>query len=84
MLSLMPRGTRIKMSELAERLTALDIDVGIRIEYAKRKMFINKNSSGIFVVQLGDSGDFRYLPSPKQVISLVNSIFGKKGTAWIY
>ena len=80
----MPRGARIKMSELPERLAALDIDEGIRVEHADKKMFVNKNSSGIFVVQFGDSGDFRYLQSARQVISLVNSTFGNKGTAWIY
>ena len=80
----MPRGARIKMSELAERLAALDIDEGIRVEYADKKMFVNKNSSGIFVVQFGDSGNFRYLQSARQVISLVNLTFGNKGTAWIY
>jgi hypothetical protein len=83
LLSLMPRGTRIKTSELAERLAALDVDEGIRIEHASNKIFINKNSSDTFVVQLGDS-DFRYLQSARQVVSLVNSTFGNKGTAWIY
>jgi hypothetical protein len=79
----MPRGTRINMSELAEKLTTLDIDEGIRVEHANRTMFINKNSSGTFVVQLGDS-DFRYLQSARQVISLIQLTFGKKGAAWSY
>jgi hypothetical protein len=80
----MPRGARIKTSELEKRLAALDIDEGIRVEYADKKMFINKNASGTFVVQFGDSSDFRYLQSARQVISLVNSTFGNKGTVWIY
>jgi hypothetical protein len=80
----MPRGARIKISELAKRLAALDIDEGIRVEHADKKMFVNKNSSGTFMVQFGDSSDFRYLQSARQVISLVNSTFDKKGTAWTY
>ncbi len=81
----MPRGTRIKASELAARLAALDADEGIRVEHDGSKVFINRNSSGIFVVQFGDSSDFRYLQSARQVTSLINSTFGKKGTTvWIY
>ncbi|HEX2614243.1 MAG TPA: hypothetical protein VHL10_02015 [Nitrososphaera sp.] len=80
----MPRGARIKMSELSKTLAALDIDEGIRVEHAGSKMFINKNSSGTFVVQFDDSSDFRYLQSARQVIGLVNSTLGSKGAAWIY
>jgi len=80
----MPRGVRIRTSELAARLAALDVDEGIRVEHAGSKIFVNKNSSGAFVVQLGDSGDFRYLQSLNQVKSLVNSTFGKKGVVWVY
>jgi len=81
----MSRGIRVKASELAVKLAALDIDEGIRVEHDGRKVFINRNSSGIFVVQFGDSADFRYLQSARQVTSLINSAFGKKGTAaWIY
>jgi hypothetical protein len=72
------------MSELAERLAALDIDEGIRVEHSGSKIFINKNSSGTFVVQFDDSSDFRYLRSARQVVSLVNSTLGKKCAAWIY
>jgi hypothetical protein len=78
----MPRGTRIKAGELADRLAALDIDEGIRIEKAGGKMFVNRNASGIFVVQFGS--DFQYLGSAKQVISLIKSRFGRRCTAWAY
>lgn len=81
----MSRGIRIKASELAARLAVLDIDEGIKIEHGDSKVFINRNSSGIFIVQFSDSRDFRYLQSVRQVTSLINSTFGKKGTTvWIY
>lgn len=78
----MPGGTRIKAGELADRLAALDIDEGIRIEKAGGKMFVNRNASGIFVVQFGS--DFQYLCSAKQVTSLIKSKFGRRCTAWAY
>ena len=78
----MPRGTRIKAGELAGRLAALDIDEGIRIEGAGgSKMFVNRNASGILVVQLGN--DFQYLGSARQVTSLIKSRF-RKYSAWGY
>ena len=80
----MPRGTKIKMNELTEKIAALDIDEGIRIVHGNDKIFINKNWSGIFVVQLDDSDDFRYFDSANQVTTLVKSKFGMKGTAWLY
>jgi len=78
----MPRGTRIKTGELAGRLAALDIDEGIRIEKTGSKLFVNRNASGVFVVQFGT--DFQYLDSAKQVISMVKSKFGGRCTAWAY
>lgn len=78
----MPRGSRIKTGDLADRLAALDIDEGIRIENVGGKMFVNRNASGTFVVQFGS--DFQYLDSEKQVISLIKSKFGKKCAAWAY
>ncbi len=77
----MPRGTRIRAGELAGRLGALDIDEGIRIEGVGGKMFVNRNASGIFVVQLGN--DFQYLGSAGQVTCLIKSRFGKY-SAWAY
>ena len=78
----MSRGTRIKAAELAGKLAALDIDEGIRIEKAGIKMFVNKNASGIFVVQFGD--DFQYLDSGKRVINLIKSKFGIIYKIWAY
>jgi hypothetical protein len=79
----MPRGTRIRAVELTNRLAALDIDEGIRIEDAgDDKMFVNKNASGAFVVQHGS--DFQYLESARHVASAIKSRFGSKYTVWVY
>ena len=78
----MPRGNRIKASELAGRLATLDVDEGIRIENAGRKMFVNKNASGVFVLQSGN--EFLYLDSAKQVLSAMKSKFRGKYTVWAY
>lgn len=82
----MPRGTRVKVGELAGRLAALDIDEGVRIERASGgiKMFINRSPSGVFIVQFDDSKDFQYLASAKQVTALVRAKFGNRFVAWIY
>jgi hypothetical protein len=73
---------------LAKKLQTLDIDEGLRIEESSiqgRKIFINKNASGIFVVQVAvnnqnssaiyDNNDIKYFDSVEQVIDLVNSQF---------
>jgi hypothetical protein len=80
----MPRGTKIKMNELADRLTTLDIDEGIRIEYVNSKLFINKNASGIYVVQFDDEDNFRYFDSPNKVSNFIKSKIPMKGSAWTY
>lgn len=79
----MPAGTRIKQGSLGDAMSSLDIDEGIRIELAGKKMFVNRGSSGIFVVQIND--DFYYLDSAVQVIKLAGKVFfGRKYSAWIY
>ncbi len=78
----MPRGTRLKAGELVGRLATLDIDEGVRIEGAAGKMFVNRNSSGVFVVQYGN--DFQYLDSARQVLSAIKSRFNDKYVAWAY
>jgi len=78
----MPRGNQIKHDDLTSRLPTLDIDEGIRIENAGDKMFVNRNASGIFVVQF--ENDFLYLQTARQVISAVKSRFPKKYTVWAY
>jgi hypothetical protein len=77
----MPRDTRIKASDLAGRIAALDVDEGIRIEGGGSKMFVNRNASGIFVVKFGN--DFKYLESTKQVLDEIKSKFGRYA-AWVY
>ena len=66
------------------KIEGLDIDEGIRIEYAGDKIFINKNSSGIFVVQFDDSDDFSYFDSAMEVYKLVKPKLNMKSSAWIY
>jgi hypothetical protein len=78
----MHRGNRIKPSELVEKLATLDVDEGIRIESAGRQMFVNKNASGVFVLQFGS--EFLYLDSAKQVLSAIKSKFRAKYTVWAY
>ena len=78
----MPRGTRIRARDLAGRLAILDIDEGIRAENADDKMFVNRNASGVFIVQYGS--DFQYLESAKQVIKTIKSKFGSKCSLWVY
>jgi hypothetical protein len=76
------RGTRIKTGELANKLAALDIDEGIRIETGVDKMFVNRNASGVFVVQSGT--EFQYVDSAKQVVKVIKSKFGSKYSLWAY
>jgi hypothetical protein len=76
-------GSRVKQGKLLKKLESLDIDEGIRIESGRNKAFINKNPSGTYVVQFGDSEDFRYLKSAGQVARLIKITF-RKYEAWAY
>lgn len=81
----MPYGTRIKSDDLINKLKILDIDEGIRIESAPdKKIFINRNASGVFIVQFDDSNDFRYFDSAVQVANLIRLKLGRKAKVWIY
>ena len=80
----MPRGSRIKPGGLAAALALLDIDEGVRLERGKRKMFVNRNPSGAFVVQLGDSQDFAHFKSARHVAAHARSRLGGKTVAWLY
>ena len=79
-----PRGSRIKPGALSGALSRLDIDEGVRLERGKIKMFVNRGPSGTFVVQLGDSQDFAYLKSARQVAALARSKLGGRASAWAY
>ena len=75
-----------KSKQLTKKLLTLDIDEGIRIESSiqlKKRMFINKNASGLFVVQLVDNNnssdysnnDVKYFDSAEEVTEFVNLHF---------
>lgn len=88
----------IKTKNLTYRISSLDIDEGIRIESltSHEKIFINKDASGNFVVQLenvnldksdnNDNNDnnIKYFSSAEEVVRLVNSTFRKYFSVWIY
>src|SRR5919199_3926948 len=84
-----------KSKQLAKKLLTLDIDEGIRIESSiqlKKRMFINKNASGLFIVQLVDnnnssdysSNDVRYFDSAEEVTEFVNLHFQSRYTVVEY
>src|SRR5215212_2689369 len=86
-----------KADGLAKKLQTLDIDEGVRIEESSiqaKKIFVNKNASGIFVVQLAvnnqkssaiyDNNDIKYFDSADQVIEFVNSQFDSRFTVIEY
>jgi hypothetical protein len=74
-----------KSKRLSKKLLTLDLDEGIRIESSiqGKKAFVNKNASGIFVVQLVimnksfgyDNKDVRYFDSAEEVAEFVNLTF---------
>jgi hypothetical protein len=72
-----------KSKKLANKLLTLDIDEGIRIESSvqKKKIFINKTASGIFVVELitrnAVNSDIRYFDFVNDVVKFVKSSFNK-------
>ncbi|HEX6561395.1 MAG TPA: hypothetical protein VF016_05145 [Nitrososphaera sp.] len=78
----MPVGAKIRQGDLEKVLSSLDLDEGVRIESAGKKMFVNKSASGVFVVQVGN--EFYYLDSTSQVAKLVDRVFGKKYEAYAY
>ena len=86
-----------KADRLAKKLQTLDIDEGVRIEESSiqaKKIFVNKNASGTFVVQLAvlavnnqkssDNNDIKYFDSADQVIEFVNSQFDSRFTVIEY
>ena len=81
-----------KSNQLAKKLLTLNIDEGIRIESSiqRKRIFVNKNASDVFVVQLvvdsnNNSSDYdnngiRYFDSTDEVIEFVNSHFQNRFT----
>jgi hypothetical protein len=84
-----------KSKQLAKKLLTLDIDEGIRIESSiqRKRIFINKNASDVFVVQLVvnnnnfsdyNNNDVRYFDSAEEVIEFVNLHFQNRYTILQY
>jgi hypothetical protein len=77
--------------KLSHELLNLDIDEGVRIESAKntkKKMFINKRTSGFFVVEicsdLTDMSEIRFYRDIKHIHKLIDDIFGREYSVTIY
>ena len=73
-----------KSKRLIKKLLTLDIDEGVRIESSieGKKMFVNKNASGIFVIQLviknkssDNNSNLKYFDSVEEVLEFVNLTF---------
>jgi hypothetical protein len=81
-----------KSKQLARKLLTMDIDEGIRIESSiqRKRIFVNKNASDVFVVQLVvnnnnnssdyNNNDIRYFDSAEEVIKFVNLHFQNRYT----
>ena len=85
--------SKIQTKNLNHKLRSLDIDEGIRIESStkSKKIFVNKNASGTFVVQCINKNyhdnynkSIRYVDSAKEILELVKSSFGNKFSVWTY
>ena len=77
--------------KLSQELIKLDIDEGIRIESnnTECKMFINKRTSGYFVLEIEDMNstnikEFRFYRNIKSIHRLIDKIFGKQYSITIY
>jgi plasmid rolling circle replication initiator protein Rep len=80
--------------QLSHKLLTLDIDEGIRIESTKnrkkkKKMYINKRTSGCFVLEItySDSTDMteiRFCSDIKYIHKLIENIFGNEYSVTIY
>ena len=78
--------------KLSQELLNLDIDEGIRIETNKNikcKMYINKRTSGYFVLEIEDTNstnikEFKFYRDIKSIHRLIDKIFGKKYYISIY
>ncbi len=83
-----------KEKELNRKLVSLDLDEGIRIEHPDqhKKLFINRNACGNYVVQSVNKDDDRgneineiqYFSSNSDVVDFVRSIFSKNFSISLY
>jgi hypothetical protein len=77
--------------KLSHELLNLDIDEGVRIESTKngkKKMYINKRTSGFFVLEIGSDltniSEIRFYRDIKHIHKLINDIFGREYSVTIY
>ena len=83
-----------KEKELAKKLVSLDLDEGIRIEQQSRrkKLFINRNACGNFVLEFvseeknqnSEINNIEYFSSEAEVLEFVKSKFNKNFSISIY
>jgi hypothetical protein len=83
--------TLFSSKKLSQGLIKLDIDEGIRIESnnTECKMFINKRTSGYFVLEIEDLDsthikEFRFYRDIRLIHRLIDKIFGKQYSVTIY
>jgi hypothetical protein len=79
------------LKKLSHELLNLDIDEGIRIvstKNTKKKMFINKRTSGFFVLEicsdLTEMSEIRFYRDIKHIHKLIDDIFGREYSVTIY
>ena len=77
--------------KLSHELLNLDIDEGVLIESTKntkkKKMYINKRTSGFFVEicsDLTDMSEIRFYRDIKHIHKLIDDIFGREYSVTIY
>jgi len=77
--------------KLSQKLLNLDIDEGVRIESIKtrKKMYINKRTSGCFVLEIinkdsPDMSEIRFCSNIIDIHNLIDNIFGKEYSVTIY
>jgi hypothetical protein len=76
--------------KLSHELLNLDIDEGVRIESTKngKKLYINKRTSGCFVLEicsdLTDMSKIRFYRDIKHIHKLIDDIFGREYSVTIY
>lgn len=77
--------------KLSHELLNLDIDEGVRIESTKntkKKMYINKRTSGFFVLEiysdLTEMSEIKFYRDIKHIHKLNDDIFGREYSVTIY
>ena len=89
------RSRILKLRELPRVLKSLEADEGIRVEGpdAGLRMFVSKNHSGLFAVELvdrlasngvSDGSNIQYLNSVNDVLLHIRSNFKKKPSYYVY